>query len=647
MIVRTPDHGQVARRRAIYPHSKKGDRMFVLGTAGHVDHGKSVLVQALTGIDPDRLQEEKERGMTIDLGFAWLKLPSGQEIGIVDVPGHEHFIKNMLAGVGGIDIALLVVAANEGVMPQTREHLDILDLIGVEKGIVAITKKDLVDEELLTLVTMEIEEIIGSTTLSKAPIIAVSAVTGEGLPELVSAIDRLLESTQPRADTGRPRLLVDRVFTIAGSGTVVTGTLIDGSLQVGQEVEIVPSGLKSRLRGLQTHKNRIDTAAPGSRVAANLTGVAVSQLKRGDVLTNPRWLIPTTMLTVKLRLLPTLKRPLRYNTTVSFHTGVSEAMAKVRLLEREELEPGGSTWAQLKLTEPVAVVRGDRFIIRSPQDTLGGGEIIETHTKRYRRYRPATIQSLETKEKGTAQDILVATLEANQPQEIGKLITNCGLPAKEVKPAIEELIQDKTLVAIGAGEHRLLFTASGWEDLQVTVTATVGDYHSRFPARPGMPRGELGGKLKSPPASFTAILNRLFDEGILIEEGTNVRLSSHQIQLTRDQQAKIDAFLDSLAQNPYAPPADLMPDIDLINVLVKQRRVVKVSDSVVFAASAYDEMVRKITDHIKANGRITLGETRDLLNTSRKYAQALLEYTDQQKITRRTGDERVLGAGSN
>jgi len=434
---------------------------------------------------------------------------------------------------------------------------------------------------------------------------------------------------------------------MAGSGTVVTGTLIDGSLQVGQEVEIVPSGLKSRLRGLQTHKNRIDTAAPGSRVAANLTGVAVSQLKRGDVLTNPRWLIPTTMLTVKLHLLPTLKRPLRYNTTVSFHTGVSEAMAKVRLLEREELEPGGSTWAQLKLTEPVAVVKGDRFIIRSPQDTLGGGEIIETHTKRYRRYRPATIQSLETKEKGTAQDILIATLEANQPQEIGKLITNCGLPAKEVKPAIEELIQDKTLVAIGAGEHRLLFTASGWEDLQVTVTATVGDYHSRFPARPGMPRGELGGKLKSPPASFTAILNRLFDEGILIEEGTNVRLSSHQIQLTKDQQAKIDAFLDSLAQNPYAPPADLMPDIDLINVLVKQRRVVKVSDSVVFATSAYDEMVRKITVHIKANGRITLGETRDLLNTSRKYAQALLEYTDQQKITRRTGDERVLGAGSN
>jgi len=620
--------------------------VFVLGTAGHVDHGKSVLVHALTGIDPDRLREEKERGMTIDLGFAWLKLPSGQEVGIVDVPGHEHFIKNMLAGVGGIDLALLIVAANEGVMPQTKEHLDILDLLRVGKGIVAITKKDLVDEELLSLVTMEIEELIGSTTLSEAPIVAVSAVTGEGLPELVSAIDQLLGSIQPRVDSGRPRLLIDRVFTIAGSGTVVTGTLIDGSLRVGQEVEIVPSGLKSRLRGLQTHKTRFDTATPGSRVAANLTGVATSQLKRGDVLTKPGWLAPTKMLTAKLRLLPTVKRPLRYNATVSFHTGASEVVAKVRLLEKEELNPGESTWAQLALTGPVAVVKGDRFIIRSPQDTLGGGEVIEPHTKRYRRYRPTITQSLETKEKGTAQEILAATLEANQPQEIGKLLLDCGLPAKEAKLAIEALIQDKMVMAVGAGEHRLLFTALGWEHLLETVTAIVQDNHRRFPARPGMPQGELASKLKLPPASFTTILHRLFDEGVIIEEGATVRLPSHQIQLTKDQQAKIDAFLDSLDQNPYAPPADLMPDTELLNLLVKQRRVVKVSDSVVFATSAYDEMVKRIIDHIKAHGKVTLGETRDLLNTSRKYAQALLEYLDQEKITRRTGDERVLGTGS-
>ncbi len=620
--------------------------MFVLGTAGHVDHGKSLLVEALTGIDPDRLREEKERGLTIDLGFAWLKLPGGQEVGIVDVPGHEHFIKNMLAGVGGIDIALLIVAANEGVMPQTREHLDILDLLGVSRGIVVITKKDLVDDELLSLVTMEIEELISSTTLSGAPIVAVSALTGEGLPGLVASIDGLLSSTQPRADKGRPRLLIDRVFTIAGSGTVATGTLIDGSLKAGQEVEIVPAGLKSRLRGLQTHKTRIDTAEQGNRVAVNLTGIATSELKRGDVLTIPGWLKPTKLITARLRLLPSAKRPLRYNASVSFHTGSSESTAKVRLLDREELKPGESAWAQLALTTPVAVVKGDRFIIRSPQHTIGGGEIIESLTKRHRRYRPTTIQSLETKEKGSAQDVMTATLEANQPRELGELILNSGLPDKEAKQAVEALRRDGTVVDFGAGEHRLLFTSSGWEKLLEKARAAVEDYHNRFPTRPGMPRGELGNKLNLPAAYFTTILHKLLNEGVLIEEGTAVRLPSHSIRLTGDQQAKIDAFLESLAKNPYAPPADLIPDVDLLNVLVKQGRVVKVSDSVVFAASAYDEMVEKITGHLKSHGRITLAETRDLLNTSRKYAQALLEYLDQKKITRRVGDERVLGSGS-
>jgi len=620
--------------------------MFVLGTAGHVDHGKSALIQALTGIDPDRLQEEKERGMTIDLGFAWLQLPSGREVGIVDVPGHEHFIKNMLAGVGGIDLALLIVAANEGVMPQTKEHLAILDLLGIKKGIVVITKKDLVDEEWLSLVKMDVEELIAPTTLSGAPIVAVSAVTREGLPDLVAAIDQLLSSMQPKKDTGRPRLPIDRVFTIAGAGTIVTGTLLDGSLHVGQEVEIVPAGLKSRLRGLQTHKTHIDTAAPGSRVAANLVGIATSQLKRGDVLTNPGWLAPTTMLNVKLGLLSSLRHPLRHNATVSVHSGTGEVMAKVRLLEKDELKPGETSWAQLLLAEPVAVVKGDRFVIRSPQDTLGGGEIVEIHTKRYRRYRSALIQGLESKEKGTAQEILIATLETNQPQEIGTLVHNCGLPPNEAIPTIEALIREKSLLAIGTGEHRILFTAPGWDNLLEKVKTIVQDYHRKLPTRPGMPRGELSNKLQLPAAAFAPTLHKLLDDGILVEEGAAVRLPSHQIQLSREQQAKVDAYLQSLARNPYAPPSDIMPEPELLNLLIKQRRVFKVSDSVVFAASAYDEMVRKIVAHIKAHGKITLAETRDLFNTSRKYAQALLEHLDQEKVTRRVGDERVLGSES-
>jgi selenocysteine-specific elongation factor len=620
--------------------------MFVLGTAGHVDHGKSALIQALTGIDPDRLREEKERGMTIDLGFAWLQLPSGREVGIVDVPGHEHFIKNMLAGVGGIDLALLIIAANEGVMPQTKEHLAILDLLGIKKGIVVITKKDLVDEEWLSLVKMDVEELIAPTTLSGSPIVTVSAVTREGLPELLAAIDQLLSSMQPKKDTGRPRLPIDRVFTIAGAGTIVTGTLLDGSFHVGQEVEIVPAGLKSRLRGLQTHKTHIDTATPGSRVAANLVGIATTQLKRGDVLTNPGWLAPTRMLNVKLSLLPSTRHPLRHNATVSVHSGTSEAMAKIRLLEKDELKASETSWAQLLLAEPVAVVKGDRFVIRSPQDTLGGGEIVETQTKRYRRYRSALIQSLESKEKGTAQEILIATLETNQPQDTGTLIHNSGLPPKEAMPTIEALVKENVLVAIGIGEHRILFTASGWDNLQEKVKIVVQDYHKRLPTRPGMPRGELGSKLQLSAAAFALTLHRLLEDGILIEEGAAVRLPSHQIQLSREQQAKVDGYLQSLARNPYAPPSDIMPEPELLNFLIKQRRVVKVSDSVVFSASAYDEMVKKIMAHIKAKGKITLAETRDLFNTSRKYAQALLEHLDQEKVTRRVGDERVLGPES-
>ncbi|MBE0481571.1 MAG: selenocysteine-specific translation elongation factor, partial [Dehalococcoidia bacterium] len=605
----------------------------------------SVLVQSLTGIDPDRLREEKERGMTIDLGFAWLKLPGGQEVGIVDVPGHEHFVRNMLAGVGGIDMALLIVAANEGVMPQTREHLAILDLLGVEKGIVVITKKDLVDEELLTLVTMEIEEIIESTTLAGSPIMAVSAITRDGLPELVSLIDRLLATSRPNEDIGRPRLLIDRVFTIAGSGTVVTGTLIDGSLKVGDEVEVLPAGLKSRLRGLQTHKSRLDLARPGSRVAANITGVSTSDLKRGDVLTKPGWLLPTRHLTASLKLIPSLPRPLRYNSSVSFHTGACETMARVRLLDHEELKPGETSWAQLVLEDPVAVVKNDRFIIRSPDATLGGGKIIEPQTKRYRRHRQAVIESLEAKDKGSAEDILLATLEADQPQEVERLLAASGLPATSARPALESLLQELRIVEIGSGEHRLLFTAAGWTNTLAAVAAIVRDYHKRFPMRAGMPRGELGSKLKLSPAAFNMVFSRLVADKTLIEEGNSVHLPAHQIQLTRDQQSRMDSYVNLLAGHPYSPPAEATLDPELVSVLVKQGRVVKVSDSVVFTSQAYEEMVEIVIGHIRAHGNITLGEARDLLNTSRKYAQALLEHLDDVKLTRRTGSERVLGQG--
>ncbi len=615
--------------------------MFVLGTAGHIDHGKSVLIQALTGINPDRLREEQERGMTIDLGFAWMTLPSGQEVGIVDVPGHEKFIKNMLAGVGGIDLALLIVAANEGVMPQTREHLAIIDLLEIKRGVVAITKKDLVDDEWLELVRLDVEELIGSTSLSGAPVITVSAVSGEGLPELVQAIDGLLTSTEPRRDTGRPRLPVDRVFTIAGSGTVVTGTLIDSYFSTGQEVEIVPAGVKSRIRGLQTHKTRVTRAEPGSRVAVNLVGVAKSQLTRGDVLTTPGWLTPTTLLSARLRLLPHLRRPLPHNANVSFHSGAAETMANVRLLDREKLEAGESAWVQLVLTGPVALVKGDHFIIRSPMDTIGGGKVVESHTRRLRRHRPAVIQALEVKEEGTSEEVIEALLEARQPLEVPALLSQSDLSAAEARPALELLIQEGKIKAVGQGEQRLLFTSSGWERLIRQATDILQDYHKRYPARPGMAKAELGSRLKL--GRFSPLVwQKLAEEGVVAEEGAAIRLTSHKVTLTPAQQAEVDAFLQSLAENPYSPPGDLIPEPDLLNLLIDQQKVVKVSGSVVFSAEAYNEMLEKITEYIKTKGNVSVAQVRDMFNNSRKYVLALLEYLDEKKITRRVGDERVL-----
>jgi selenocysteine-specific elongation factor len=615
--------------------------MFVLGTAGHIDHGKSLLVKALTGIDPDRLREEKERGMTIDLGFAWLKLPSGREVGIVDVPGHERFVKNMLAGVGGIDLALLIIAANESIMPQTREHLAIINILGIKRGIIVITKKDLVDADILGLVKIEAEELVKPTTLSAAPVMAVSALTGEGMPELIAAIDKMLETAEPKTDLGRPRLPIDRIFTMSGAGTVVTGTLIDGSLKVGQEVEIAPSGLKTRIRGLQTHKAKIETASPGSRVAANLVGVSIEQLERGDVVTSPGWLEPVQTLTVKLTLISYLKHPLRHGVEVSLHTLAAETMAKIRLLEAEELKPGGVTWAQIILESPIAAIKGDRYIIRSPMETLGGGMIIDVRSKRLRRFKLDIIESLKARESGTSGDALLTILESQQPLDFNALAVRSNLVPDVAVEMIESLIGERKIVALGEGEKRLLFNSTGWARLGEKATASLTEYHQKYPARSGMPKAELSSRLKLGFHVNTAFAN-FIAQGTVVEEGGYLRLPSHKVKLTPSQQAKIDTFLKSLVASPYAPPGENIPEADLVTLLIEQGKVVKVSDTVVFTASAYREMVEKMKSRIKEKGKVGLGEVRDMFGTSRKYAQALLEYTDREKITRRVGDDRIL-----
>src|SRR3990172_880667 len=545
--------------------------MYVIGTAGHVDHGKSTLVQALTGIDPDRLREEKERGMTIDLGFAWLQLPSGEEVSIVDVPGHERFIKNMLAGVGGIDLALLVIAADEGVMPQTKEHLAILDLLEVKHGAVAITKKDLVDDEWLELVMAEVQDILKGTSLAQAPLLPVSALTGASLPQLLQTLDDLLKVTPPPKDTGRPRLPVDRVFTISGFGTVVTGTLLDGVLKVGQAVEVSPRGLRTRIRGLQTHKHKVETAQPGSRVAVNLTGVAVEDLSRGDVVTTPNWLRPTVSVDVRLRLVPDLARPLTHNASVTFHSLASETPAKVRLLDVPELQPGGHGWAQIRLQRPLALAKGDFFILRSSLGTIGGGAIVDPYPKRHRRFHAPTLANLETLEQGTPEAILLQALERVEPAELATLLKTSSFSQADTRKALRALVEQDQVVALGqkgleAGAP--LLRARTGQRLEETAAQVLAEYHRQHPLRTGMPKEELRARLRLPagaaglpPGSATLTaragneaVDLLLHNGVIMEQGPLVRLPEHLVKLTPQQEEQAKATIAALEKDPYSPP---------------------------------------------------------------------------------------------
>lgn len=617
--------------------------MHVIGTAGHVDHGKSTLVHALTGIDPDRLQEEKERGMTIDLGFAWLKLPGGEEVSIVDVPGHERFVKNMLAGVGGIDLALLLVAADEGVMPQTREHLAILDLLGVERGIVVLTKKDLVDQEWLDLVTADVEDTLKGTTLEHAPLMAVSAVTREGLPELVEALDAMLAETPAKRDAGRPRLPIDRVFTIAGFGTVVTGTLIDGVLTAGQEVEVVPQALRSRVRGLQSHKHKVETVPPGTRVAVNLAGVGTEDLSRGDIVTTAGWLKPTATLDVQLRLLADAPNPLKHNGSGTLHLLAAEVPAKVRLLDNAELAPGKTGWAQVRLQHPIAACKGDSFILRSSYGTIGGGTVIDPYPKRHKRFHAPTLSALESLEQGTPEAVLLRTLEKSDLMEVTALLRATGMPAGEARTALESLIAQGEVVVLGGRQpqpNALVVSGTVWRRTEDIARRTLDAYHSQHPLRSGMSKEELRTRLRLQSRAAGEALDLLLKNGAIVESGPTVRLPEHQVVLTALQEAQAKEILAGIEKDPYSPPA-LEAEPDIVSVLVDQRRVVRVAEGIVFSHRAYEEMVDRIREHLKQQGKVTVGEVRDMFGTSRKYALALMEYLDQQHVTRRVGDERV------
>ncbi|HUG34118.1 MAG TPA: selenocysteine-specific translation elongation factor [Anaerolineales bacterium] len=629
--------------------------MRVIGTAGHVDHGKSTLIAALTGVHPDRLKEEQAREMTIELGFGWLTLPGGEDVGIVDVPGHRDFIENMLAGIGGIDAALLVIAADEGVMPQTREHLDILDLLQIPAGLIVLTKIDLAsDSTWLDLVETDIRAVVKNTVLQDAPIIRVSAKTKNGLDPLISNIQSLLENKPARADLGRPRLPIDRVFTMSGFGTVVTGTLSDGHFTLGDEIEIMPDGLRGRIRGLQSHKQKEDTAVPGSRTAINISGVETESIRRGDVVIHPGQYVPVRRLDAHFRLLKDATTHLKHNDEVKFFTGASETIATVRVLGAEELIPGNDGWIQLEMREPIITVRGDRYILRrpSPGETLGGGTIVDHQPKgRHKRFDENVLRSLESLMQGSPADIVLEAAAALGVAPVREVTARSRLDRASAESALKELIGGKALLLVEDGsltiESDLLITpVAAWTSLCKTILRHVEEYHTSFPLRRGIPREELKSRVKASARVFNAAVRYMMTNGSIADRGGFVAKAGHEVKFNGQEQARVDALLRKFAQNPFSPPGGKECESDLgaevLHALIELGELIAVSADVIFRKTDYDSMKRTIQQTLEQNGTITLAEVRDLFSTSRKYAQALLEHLDATGFTVRDGDFRKL-----
>ncbi len=623
------------------------DFMRVIGTAGHVDHGKSTLVEALTGMNPDRLKEEREREMTIELGFAWVTLPNGETVSIVDVPGHEDFIRTMLAGVGGIDLAMLVIAADESVMPQTREHLHILDLLQVPRGIVVLTKTDLVEEpDWLELVQVEISETLTGTALEGAPMVPVAARYGQGIPHLIQTLTDVLGETTPRPDLGRPRLSVDRVFSMAGFGTVVTGTLLDGTLRVGDEITLLPEGRTGRVRGLQTHRSKQEVATPGRRLAVNVVGWDVNDIRRGDLLCHPATYAPSRLIDVALTLLPDAPRALKHNQAIEFFSGAAQRTAHVRLIGTAELEPGMESFAQIRLDSGIALARGDRFIIRqaSPSVTLGGGRVLDANPRgRWRRFHRDTVERFRLLSEGSPVELVVQKTATLEPTTERELLAGLPFNATVATEALAEAIDDKRVRAL---EDGTLLSAGGWTRRQEQLLKALAAYHHAYPLRLGLPREEAASKVGLKPKATGAFLNALAGEGLIGLGETWVAEAGWSVKLSPIQQKAVDTLLAQFAAAPFTPPnagdALAMVGEELLNYLVARGDMMRVGADVLLGREGYGAMVQGVHDLYAEHGEITAGALRDKFNTSRKYAIALLEHLDSLKITRRMGDVRVL-----
>ncbi|TAM84790.1 MAG: selenocysteine-specific translation elongation factor [Acidobacteria bacterium] len=630
----------------------------IVGTAGHIDHGKSALVRALTGTDPDRLEEEKRRGITIDLGFAHLDLDSDIRVGFVDVPGHERFVKNMLAGVGGIDLVMLVVAADESIKPQTREHFDICRLLNIRNGLVVITKSDLVDRDVLDLVRLEVQELVKGSFLENAPVIAASAKTGEGLDELRNALRHVGEKILSRPLTLPFRLPIDRAFVMKGFGTVVTGTLIAGTIRKDDEAEIFPEGRRARVRGIQVHNAPAESAVAGQRTALNLAGVETSEIERGMVLAAPGLFQATSRLDCSLTLLPSA-RPLKNRARVHFHSGTAETVAEVILLNSKDLAPGMQGYVQLRLAHPGLFLQGDRYIVRqfSPVVTIGGGVVLDNLPGRHRLLDPAVTEFLSATEKGSEEERLELLVREAGEAAIGMLTARMGMSETALEQLGRALQAKKRLVVLGQPAG-VFIHAEHFLQLAGEVVRQLAGFHGSNPLVSGIAKEDLRGRVRdrqkrAPSATvFSAVLRQLEKAGKIETSGETVRQAGRVIELDSQEAAARDQIVQAFATAGLAVPAasDVLAGLQIdraraqkiLQMLLKEKVLVKVAEDLIFHSDALGRLKELLARQKAKSGRINVGVFKELTGLTRKYAIPLLEYLDRERVTRRQGDERII-----
>jgi selenocysteine-specific elongation factor len=622
--------------------------MFVLGTAGHIDHGKTALIYALTSIDTDRLPEEKERGMTIDLGFAWMKLPSGEKIGIVDVPGHENLIKNMIAGATGIDAVILVIDANEGWMPQTEEHFQIIDLLNIKYGIIALTKVDLVDQNRLNVVEKEIKERLKNTNFFNAPLIKVSAVKNIGIEQIKSAIQNLIAKIKPKRDIGKPRISIDRVFKVKGSGTVITGTLIGGTLHTGMEVTIFPSYRKTRIRNLQSYKEKVESAFPGSRVALNLVGIEKSELHRGDIVFGTKQIRASKNIDVQIQLLPQPKKYSLINRSeVFFFSGTKEILAKVILDEKKYLQDGETGFGQLRFKESMATYLGDRFILRipSPSKTIGGGLIIDPIAPKHNLKDKDIINFLQTRIKLDLRELILTELNKIIFIKKDNLLANSNYAYPEIREMVELLIKEGKIIAT----NYWLIEKNYWEEQIKKFMNQLNHEYELFPLQTGFPLNKFQSYfyyLK--PEIFNHLIEVLTNTKNIGSEKGIIFLPSIKPKISPEQKILISKILKIIKDNPLNPPdekklnSQIAGSKEIIDFLIQEGEIIKLNEGILLENKNYDMMKNKLIDFLKINGSISISQVRNLLGISRKYIIPLLNKMDQEKITQRKENNRIL-----